>query len=93
VLATFSRILTIRSRTPQKSQKSLQSQFGQKCDHNSARNSYEPIDAELLDDAIPKPLPLGAMTKHIQELAASSIAVRSIEYYESLAAQKAANNK
>ncbi len=54
---------------------------------------YEPIDAELLDDAIPKPLPLGAMTKHIQELAASSIAVRSIDYYESLAAQKAASNK
>ena len=58
---------------------------------------YEPTQDELLDDSIPKPVPLGAMARHIQELAASGVQAgapcRSIEFYESLAALKAASHK
>jgi transposase len=52
---------------------------------------YEPTEAERLDDSIVKPLPLGAMARHIQELASQGAPRRSIEYYESLAAMKAAS--
>jgi transposase len=54
---------------------------------------YEPTDAERLDDSIPKPLPLGAMAKRIEELASTGAPCRSIDFYESLAALKAANHK
>ena len=54
---------------------------------------YEPTDAERLDDSIPKPLPLGAMAKRIEELASTGAPCRSIDFYESLAALKAASHK
>ena len=54
---------------------------------------YEPTEAERLDDSIPKPLPLGAMAKRIEELAATGAPCRSIDFYESLAALKAASHK
>lgn len=54
---------------------------------------YEPTEAEQLDDSIPKPLPLGAMAKRIEELTSTGAPCRSIDFYESLAALKAANQK
>jgi transposase len=54
---------------------------------------YEPSEDERLNDSIPKPIPLGAMARHIEELAATGVSLRSIEFYESLAALKAASLK
>jgi transposase len=54
---------------------------------------YEPTEEERLDDSIPKPLPMGAMAKRIEELASSGVPCRSIDFYESLAAMKAASAK
>jgi transposase len=54
---------------------------------------YEPTDTERLDDSIPKPLPLGAMANCIEELASTGAPCRSIDFYESLAALKAASHK
>jgi transposase len=54
---------------------------------------YEPTEAERLDDSIPKPLPLGAMAKRIEELATAGAPCRSIDFYESLVALKATSRK
>jgi transposase len=54
---------------------------------------YEPTDEERLDDSIPKPLPLGSMAKHMADLASSGVAVRSIDFYASLVAHKAAGHR
>ena len=54
---------------------------------------YELSESEEDKPFSPKPLPLGAIARHIQELASQGAPRRSIEYYESLATMKAANQK
>jgi hypothetical protein len=54
---------------------------------------YEPSQSEEDNPFSPKPLPLGAIARHVQELASQGAPRRSIEYYESLATIKAASQK
>ena len=54
---------------------------------------YEPSEHDSTNDSTPKPIPLGTMARHIQEMAATGVVYRSIDFYEALAARKASVQK
>ena len=54
---------------------------------------YEPSEHDSTNDSTPKPIPLGTMARHVQEMAATGVVYRSIDFYEALAARKASVQK
>ena len=58
------------------------------------QDCYEPdgLD-ELAADFTPRPLPLGQMARRIEELAATGVATRSIDFYAAIAGQGSSSSK
>lgn len=55
------------------------------------QDCYEPeIGSQEPSDAVPRPLPLGRIARQIDELASQGVAMRSIDFYAAIAAQKSA---
>ncbi len=54
---------------------------------------YEPGEgSDLLSQDVPRPLPLGRMAKRLEEIASTGVMVRSIDFYNAIAAAKSASN-
>ena len=57
------------------------------------QDCYEPpVEESEYEDTIPRPLPLGKLARHIDQLASQGVAMRSIEFYAAIAERKLAAN-